>query len=128
MEHYKVTPQSRVRAPVRVACAPLTLPSHSLWQSPEDTFLCQTNPLCVRQEDYIPAEEEKYRHDVSLIPKERLGNLAPWRMISISYVSGASVRAGGKKEAYAAVGRPPAWVRRAGHQLGPAVGHQARQL
>ncbi|KAL1412095.1 hypothetical protein Q8F55_003092 [Vanrija albida] len=63
------------------------LPSvvHSLWQNSVDTFKCQTNPLCIRPEDYVPAEDERFRHDLSLVPKSRMGNLPPWRMFTVDF-------------------------------------------
>jgi hypothetical protein len=47
---------------------------------------CASNPRCIRIEDYRPAENARYRHNLNQIPKDQMGAIPLWKLFTLTYV------------------------------------------
>lgn len=82
MEHYA----KAVGIDVRVSHHP-TNTSDAYWTDEETVMECLLDPRCVRPEDYVPAENPKYRFNLDKIPQEQLGRMPAWRIHATTFVS-----------------------------------------
>ncbi|WOO84825.1 Alpha-1,6-mannosylglycoprotein 6-beta-N-acetylglucosaminyltransferase A [Vanrija pseudolonga] len=58
---------------------------YQYWTDADQSFNCLSDPRCVRAEDYTPATNASYRHDLGAVPPSQLGQLPSWRVIGVSF-------------------------------------------